>query len=178
MDEIFADRRVIDIGYAAAEYCDDLIINLILPEVAECLDKGAADPSRSGHVSRGGVLKDDFPFADPDLSGGAVGQENDAGRNLLRDSQDIGSIGSGGLDTNSVAGDKGSCDGVCRRGHRAEDGVVYGVIVEAASELADGAGSLESAETGINCRRAAQRLEMLRSEHPTPAVAINPATNL
>lgn len=58
-------------------------------------------------------------------------------------------------------------DGVGGGCHRAEDGVGDGVVVEAAGELADGACGLEPAEAGINRRRAAQCLEVLRSKYPT-----------
>jgi len=69
---------VIGIGDAATHYGEDLIIDLVQPEMAEGLDDGPADPPGCGHSPRGGVLEDDFPFADPDLAGRAVGQESDA----------------------------------------------------------------------------------------------------
>ena len=93
MDEIFANGGVIRVGDATVQDGDDLIIDLLLPEMAEGLNDGSADSPGSGHISRSGVLEDDFSFADFDFAGRAVGQENDAGRNLIRKSENVGRIG-------------------------------------------------------------------------------------
>ena len=57
MDEVLAQRGVIGTGDAAAQDGEDLIIDLVLPEMAEGLDDGAADPPGGGHIPRGGVLE-------------------------------------------------------------------------------------------------------------------------
>lgn len=67
MDEILANGGVVSVCDVAAQHGYDLIINLGLPEIAESMDDGAAEPPGGGHVPRSGVLKDDFPFADLDL---------------------------------------------------------------------------------------------------------------
>jgi len=178
MDEVLADGGVVGGGDAAAQDGDDLIIDLILAEVAERLDDGSADPPGRGHVARGGVLKDDFPFPDLHLAGRAVGQEDDAGWHLVGESEHIGGVGPGWLDADGVPGDKGTGNRVGGWGDRAENRVVHGKVIEATGELADGSCSLEAAQAGVSRRRAAEIPEMLRSECPTLSVAVNPAAYL
>ena len=177
MDEILAEDGVVSIGDVAAEDGDDGVIDLILSEVTERLDEGAADPARRGHVSRSGVLEDDFAFADLHLAGWAVGQEDDAGWDLVRESEYVGSVGSRWLDADGVPGDKGMCDGIGGWGDRAKDRVIHGVVVESTGELADGMSCPEPTQAGVNSRRAAKIPKVLRSEYPTLSVAVNPATN-
>ena len=177
MDEIFAEGCVVGASDVAAEDGEDGVIDLILPEVAECLDKGAADPACGGHVPRGGVLENDFPFPDFHLPSWAIGEEDNAGWDLVRESEHVSGVGSGWLDADGIPGDKGAGDSIGGWGDGAEDRIDDGVVVEAAGELTNGAGCFESAEAGINRRGAAEIPKVLRGERPTLSVAVNSATN-
>ena len=177
MDEILADDRVVRSGDAAAQDGDDLIIDLILTEVAEGLDDGAADAPGRSHVAGGGVLENDFPLPDLHLAGGTIGQEDDAGGNLIRESEYIGGVVPGWLDADGVPGDQRTGNGVCGRGDCAEDRVGHGVVVKSTGKLADRIRGFEPAQAGINRCGAAEIPKVLRSEYPTLTVAIDPATD-
>lgn len=178
MDEILAEDCVVSISDVAAKDGEDGVIDLILSEVSERLDESATDPPCRGHVPRGGLLEDDFPLSDLHLACRAVGEEDDAGWNLVRESEHIGGVGPGWLDADGVSGDKGVGDGIGGRSNRPENRVVHWVVVESAGELTDGAGCFESAQTRINRRSATEIPEVFRREYPASPVAVNPATDL
>jgi len=95
-------------------------------------------------------------------------------RKTMRD----GGVGAGGLETNRVTDYQRTCDGVRRWCHGPEHLVLNRIIVKAPGELPDDAGGLEPAQSRIDGIAAAEALEMLRSEYPTPSVAVNTASYL
>ena len=131
-----------------------MIVHLSLPKMTERLNESAADPPCRSHVSGRRMLEYDFPFADHDLASWSIGQENNTGRDLIRESKDIGSISAGGLDADGVTGHKRTGDGISGRSHDAQHRINNGIVVEPAGELADDAGGPKPTEAGINRRRA------------------------
>ena len=69
MVEVLADGRAVGVSDIAAEVGENPFIHLVLPEITECLDDGAAFAARGGHVARDGVLEEDFTLADLNLAG-------------------------------------------------------------------------------------------------------------
>lgn len=145
MGKILAQDRAVGVCDLAAQNGDYLIIHLIFSDIPEGLDEGAAFPARRGHVPGGSVLEEDFPLSDPDLARGAVGKKNDAGGNLIRQAEHVGSISPGGLDSNRVSGHQCTRDRIGRRSNDSEDGILRGIVVKPPRELPDRARSLESA---------------------------------
>lgn len=177
MDEVPADAGVIFVVNLAAQGRHHPVIDLVFAEVAKRLDESAAFPPGGGHVARSGVLEDDLALADFHLAGGTVGEKDDAGRNLLGEPQDIRRVGSGRLESNCVTHHKGAGDGVGGWRDGAQDRILNRVIIEPAGQQADSFGRLQSPQRRVDRGLAPQVLKMLRSEHPTPAVAENPATD-
>jgi len=90
----------------------------------------------------------------------------------------VGGISSRWLETDGVAHDQGAGDGIGARGDHAEIGIGDGVVVEAASELADGAGCLESFQRGGHAVAGAEVCQVCRSEDPTAPLPVNAVKNL
>jgi len=144
MAQVLANGRPIVVRDLTAEIGEDFVVHLILPEIAQCLNEGAALPAGGGHIARSGVLQDDLAPANLQLAGGAVGEEDDTGRHLLGETEHAGGVGPGGLEADGIAHDQGTGDGIGGRGDGAENGILNRVVVEAASELSDGVGGLQS----------------------------------
>lgn len=83
MDEILLEAGTILIGNLAADFGDNLGINLILTQVSQGLDQRAALTAGRGHVAWGGALEDDLALAQLNLPGGPIGQKNHSGGHLL-----------------------------------------------------------------------------------------------
>ena len=80
-----------------------LVADLFGTEMPKGLDDRAADPAGRRHVACGRVLQDDLLTADSDMSSRAVREEDDSGRNLFGQSQQVRGIGAGGLEARGVA---------------------------------------------------------------------------
>lgn len=83
MIQVLSDGRPVGVGNLAAQDSKGMVIDLILAKMTKGLNERAALPAGRGHVPRGGVLEVDLPPANLDLSGRTVGEENNAGGDLL-----------------------------------------------------------------------------------------------
>src|SRR5664280_1451394 len=110
---------------------------MALTQVTERLNDGAALASGGGHVAGCGVLENDFTLAELDPSGCSVGQEDDFHRHLIRKTEDICGVGTGGLKPDRVAADQrlGYCVSGC--GNAAQCRMVNWIIVKSPRELAN-----------------------------------------
>ena len=79
------------------------------------------------------------------LPGGAIGQKNNPGWDLLGKAQHIGGIGPVGLKANGIAPHQSAGDGVGRRRNGTEYGVLHGIIIKTPSKLANDTRLLEAA---------------------------------
>ncbi len=93
VDEVFMQSREIGVGDMSAQDGEHLGVDLILPEVSKGLDDGATFSPSGGHIARGRVLKVDLAPADPNFTGWAIGEENDAGGHLLGESEHVRRVG-------------------------------------------------------------------------------------
>lgn len=83
MIQVLSDSWSVGVCDLAAQDGEDMFIDLILAEMTKGLDERSALPAGRSHVPRGGVLEVDFPPADLDLAGRAIGEEDNAGGDLL-----------------------------------------------------------------------------------------------
>ena len=178
MPEIFANHRTILLPDLAAQRGQNLVINLILAKVTQCLNEGATLASGSCHVTRGGVLKKDFLIADPDFSRGTIGEEDDFGWDLIGQTKHVRGVGPGRLQTDGIARDQSPGDGVCRWSNGAKHRMMNWIIVEAASQLADNPRTLESFQAGGDRITAAKVEEVRGREHPTRPFGLDTGLHL
>ena len=83
MIQVLSDGRSVGLGDLATQDREAIVVDLILAEMTMGLNERAALPTGRSHFPRGGVLEVNLPAADLHLAGRAIGEEDDAGRDLL-----------------------------------------------------------------------------------------------
>ena len=81
-------------------------------------------------------------------------------------------------EADGVSHDEGTGDGIGGRGDGAEHGVLSWVVIESAGELPNGAGGFQTVKGEVNPLATSEVEEVLRSEYPTSAMAVNAACDL
>lgn len=127
---------------------------------------------------RRGAPQLDPLIADLDRFLGSVGEVDDLRGNLLGEPREVHGIGAGGLEAAVVLFADRLGDGIGIGAEQAEFGVFLRVVVEAASEAADGSGIRQFAESVAHGRAGSKVQETIWSKSPTPALPINPCNNL
>ena len=96
--DVFAEGFFFLLAELLPELGDDLRGDEVLAHETEGLGDEAADFSRHSHHARRGLAEDDFLVADLDDSLIGIGEEFRTGGDLIAESQEVGSICSGGLE--------------------------------------------------------------------------------
>ena len=133
-----------------------LFTDLLSTEMPEGLDDRTTDPARCRHVSSGRVFQDDLLAADPDVAGRAVCEEDDSGRNLFGQPQQIRGITTRRLQARGVAFGHGFRDPIRARGKEADDRVLVGVVVKPTGQTAENAAFLQAVQCNTYRFRAAK----------------------
>src|SRR5690606_7870744 len=110
---------------------------------------------------------------DPNQAAWPIGQEDDSGWHLLRESEQIGSVGPGRLQPDTVAPGERAGNRLGRRGQRPKGRVDLRVVVDSSCELAELAGISLTLECGRDGRTRREVQEVAGSEHPTPPMTTN-----
>ena len=116
-----------------------LVVDVALADMPQRLDDGPALAAGRRHVARRGALEHDLLLTELDPARGAVRQKDDARGHLLGQAQDIRGVGARWLQADCVALGQGFGNGIGGRRDPAEAGVINGVVVQPAGELADDA---------------------------------------
>jgi len=138
MTEIFAEGRAVSSGYVTAYRSENFSIYLVLAEVTQGLDYRTALAPCGGHVSRGSTLEEDFALANIHLSGRTISQEHNPRWNLIGETEHVGGISAGWLQTNRIPHSKRMSNGIGGGRDSAENRILDWVIIKTAGKLADG----------------------------------------
>lgn len=135
-----------------------------LAQPSQCLNHGAAGTTGRRHLARRGVLDHDVLLAQLHAAGASIGQEDDPNRYLRGQPEHIGGVCPGRLEARLIAALQGRRDVIDRRREQTQTRISPGTIVQATSDLADGAGARMSAQRQINRVPGAKIEEVGRRE--------------
>ena len=109
------------------------------------------------------------------VRGGTIGEEDDLGRDLRGEAQQVGGVGAGGLEPDAVLAGERARDGLRSGGHDAQHRMRSCIVIEPAGQPAQDARADEPGEHLIHSIPAAKVEEITRAEHRTPAGPPNPS---
>ena len=157
---------------------NDLLIDVLPPDVAQGLNDQSTDFPRRGHIAGRGVLQEDLALANLDGSRTTIRKINDLHGNLGRQPKKIGGVGPGGLQTGGVTASQGARDVIRCRLQRPQLGIDFRVVIEPSGEMADKAAVSMSHQCEIDCTAGSEICEAVRRKDPASLAGLNPPENL
>jgi hypothetical protein len=147
---------------------------VFLAQLAKGLHQEAAQPPRCLHVPWGGPPQLDRRRANLDRPARAVGQEDRFRRHLLGQAEEVGGVGSGGLESGAIAAGERAGHGVRGRCEQTEYRVLFREVVHAAGKTANRSLPGEPVQGDVDRLTAAEVQEIAWNEYgsaPPPANA-------
>lgn len=144
--------------------------------MSQRLDHHSALATGGRHVARRGALEHDFLLAECDPARGTIRQKDDPRGDFLRQTENTCGVGACRLQPARIARRQCLGDGVGGGRDAAEGGMVDGVIVQPASELADDALTGEPGQRHAHGAWISQRRKVPGREYPTPPMSIDNRT--
>ena len=99
---VFNQFAFVGIRQAFGEQRTGLVIDMVPADPAQGLDRHAAGRAGGGHVAQGGVPYDDLLFPDSDPARASVGKKHGPRRHLIRETEDIGGVCAGRLESGRI----------------------------------------------------------------------------
>lgn len=178
MAHVVEELLPIGIGQSSAQRRDDRWSDVILPQPSQGLDHGPTDAPCGRHLLRRRVLEDDLPATHAHRARAPVGEIDGPDGYLIGETEEVGSVGAGGLQPRGIAIAQGVRDVVGARRKRPDRWIETRGVVEAPRELPDRAGTDGATQREVNGVPRSEVEEVGGREHGPTSLVEHPSRDL